>query len=189
MACLLVAGCAAIQAHRQTAEDLPNFSQVDARLYRGGQPTLEGIRQLARMGIKTVVNLRSEDPTIQREEQQLAGSLGMTWVALPMRAYWRPSDWQVLDFLRLMRDPSQQPVFIHCRKGRDRVGVLVAVYHIVMDGWDPQRAYADARTRGMTRWNPLLCHVILREAEGEYAPAVAAVRQPVVQNPSMRGGE
>ena len=188
-ACLLAAGCAAVQTRHHAAEDLPNFLQVDGRLYRGGQPTREGIRQLARLGVKTVVDLRSEGSATREDERQLVESLGMAWVALPMRAYWRPSDRQVQEFLRLMRDPSQQPVFVHCRKGRDRVGVMVGVYHVVMDGWDPPRAYADARARGMTRWNPLLRHIVLREAQPKYIPSMAAAHQSMAQHVPRPGGE
>ena len=118
----------------------------------------------------------------------MAQALGMDWICLPMRAYWRPSDRQVLDFLRLALDPAHQPLFVHCRRGRDRVGVLVAAYHVAVDGWDPRQAYADARARGMTGWNPLLRHVVLYEAKREYAPAAAAIQAQAVHRSSAQVG-
>ncbi len=98
-------------------------------------------------------------------------SLGMRWIYLPMHSYWRPSDVQVRAFLATVSDPNQQPVFVHCHKGQDRSGVMVAVYRVVRQGWRPQEAYAEARVRGMAGWNLLMRDTVLREAPQEYANA------------------
>jgi hypothetical protein len=45
---------------------VPNFHQVSERIYRGAQPTTEGFQELAKMGIKTVVDLRRE-PSSSRQ--------------------------------------------------------------------------------------------------------------------------
>ena len=42
-------------------DELPNFRRVDDRLFRGGQPKPGGYARLARLGVKTVVNLRDDD--------------------------------------------------------------------------------------------------------------------------------
>ena len=160
-------GCAAAPP-RDAEEPLPHFFRVDAHLYRGGQPTADGFRQLASMGVKTIVNLRHEGETRREEERRLVESLGMRWVFLPMRSYWRPSDAQVLAFLRAVDDTAHQPVFVHCRKGEDRTGTLVAIYRIVEEGWGPARAYEEALALGLSGWNPFMRHVILHEAPREY---------------------
>ena len=159
MGVIALQGCAAIP-HHSRAEVLPHFFQVDANLYRGGQPTAEGFRSLSERGIKTVIDLRAEHSFHRRQEQRLVESLGMQWEYLPMRSYWRPSPAQVEAFLKIVTDPQRQPVFIHCRKGEDRAGVLVAVYRVVEQGWEPRQAYAEARSLGLAAWNPLLRAVI-----------------------------
>ena len=183
LALVALQGCATL-APQRSREPLPHFFRVDQGLYRGGQPTPEGFRQLAQRGIRTVIDLRVEPKTHRKQEQQLVESLGMRWVSLPMRWYWRPSDAQVIKFLQVALDPSQQPVFVHCRKGRNRTGTLVAVYRIVAQSWSPERAYAEARNLGLSRWNPLTRHIIFREAQQEYVPATASFhRSRLVDSP------
>ncbi len=165
-------GCAALQP-RGAGEPLPHFYQVDQRLYRGAQPTAEGFRQLAQLGVKTIVSLRSEHNwRRQREQAALAESLGMQWVYLPMHAWWRPKPQQALTFLRIAQDQTQGPVFVHCRKGEDRTGAMVAIYRVVEQGWDSREAYAEAKALGLGG-NPLLRHVILHEAKAHYRRQLA----------------
>ncbi|MBI2105108.1 MAG: tyrosine-protein phosphatase [Candidatus Omnitrophica bacterium] len=163
---VVAAGCASSNhknhpASSASAIPLNHFYQVDPHLYRGAQPTPEGFRRLADMGVKTIVNLRAQGKMRRAEERKLVESLGMRWVSLPMRSYWRPNDTQVQAFLELVADSSRQPVFIHCQKGEDRTGSLVAAYRIAQQGWTPERAYAEALTLGLAAWNPFMRSLIL----------------------------
>src|SRR5512135_3907708 len=63
---------------------IARFHQVDGRLYRGAQPDAEGLRQLRALGIHAVINLRSEEDTLTRQEQRVVESLGMRYVPLPI---------------------------------------------------------------------------------------------------------
>lgn len=144
------------------------FLQVDAGLYRGGQPSSTGLEQLAGMGVKTVISLRQPSNAMERERQR-AEQLGMRWVNIPMWFFWRPSDRQVQEFLEIATDPAQRPVFVHCRQGWNRAGILVAIYRVVSDGWAPPRAYAEARRFGLVPWNVFSRHLILHEAPRKFA--------------------
>lgn len=166
---VLASGCSMFSS-KHPGEALPYFSKVDDRLYRGAHPSAAGFRQLADMGVKTIINLRAEDPLWQQQGRRVAMSYGIDWVYLPMWVFWRPSDRQVRTFLEIVMDPGRSPVFLHCRQGEDRTGALVAVYRIVGQGWEPQRAYSEARSMGMGGWNPLLRRLILRDAREQYAP-------------------
>ncbi len=171
----ILTGCATLRHPVQSStlagtEPIPKLIMIDERLYRGGQPTPDGFRQLAQMGIRTVIDLRAENRSDQLTEQRLVESLGMRWVHLPMRSYWRPSDVQVGTFLSDVTAEGVGPVFIHCRKGEDRTGVLVAIYRIVHDGWAPRQAYAEARALGLAGWNPFMRYQILHAAKRRYAP-------------------
>jgi protein tyrosine/serine phosphatase len=167
---LLVQGCAASVFSRTGSRDLPAFSQVNEGLYRGGQPSPEGFRQLQRMGIKTVISLRQPSAAMEKE-RRLVEQLGMRWVNIPMWFWWRPSDRQVHQFLRLMDDPANRPVLIHCRQGWNRAGIMAAIYRVARQGWEPKRAYAEARRLGLVPWNLLSRHLVLHEAAREYAVA------------------
>ena len=157
-------GCATLPFSKGR-EPLPHFSRVDDHLTRGGQPSPEGFRQLAKMGVKTVVDLRAEHTG--RKERELVESLGMRWVHLPIFPGGRPSDKQVVAFLDAAQDPDRQPVFVHCQRGKHRTGTLIAIYRIVVEGWPPERSYADARSLGLLR-SSTLRDFILHEAEQRF---------------------
>ncbi len=167
---LLGSGCATTSASRIDASDeLPHFVQVDEGYSRGGQPTEEGVRKLARMGVKTIINLRHRTNGMQWE-QHLCEELGMRWVNIPMYYFWRPSDRQVKEFLALVNDPANRPVFVHCRKGRNRAGIMTAMYRMARHRWSPQDAYAEGLGLGMARWNPMTRYWLFRKAPRELLP-------------------
>ena len=168
-AALLVPGCASLALPAQHSRDLPAFYQVDEGFYRGGQPSPAGLEALRQRGIKTVICLRHHSRAMD-EERRLVEQLGMRWVNIPMWFWWRPSKAQVQQFLSIVSDPAQRPVFIHCRQGRNRAGVMAAIYRIARQGWEPRRAYAEARQLGLVPWNLLSRYVVLHEAPREYAP-------------------
>lgn len=166
-ALLVMQGCATTSRSTTGAGDLPAFSQVDEWLYRGGQPSPDGFRHLHRLGIQTVISLRQPSPAMQ-EERRLVEGLGMRWVNLPMWFWWRPSDNQVRQFLAIVDDPANRPVFVHCRQGWNRAGIMVAVYRVARQGWEPTHAYAEARHFGLVPWNLLTRHLLFYETLREY---------------------
>jgi protein tyrosine/serine phosphatase len=148
------------------------FYQVDEGLFRGGQPSDEGLRQLQRRGIKTVISLRQPSRAMEKE-QHLAEQLGMQWVNIPLWFWWRPSDQQVHQFLSMVSDPGRRPAFVHCRQGWNRVGIMTAIYRVARQGWEPRRAYTEARRFGLVPWNLISRHVILYKTRREYAGSVS----------------
>ncbi len=152
------------------SHELPAFREVDAGYYRGGQPTDEGLRQLAEMGVKTVISLRHRT-TRMDEEQRVAEQLGMQWINLPMWYFWRPSDVQVDRFLALVTDPAHRPVFVHCRQGRNRAGIMTAIYRVACQGWQPYQAYAEGREYGLAPWNMMTRWLLKRTTPRTFATA------------------
>jgi uncharacterized protein (TIGR01244 family) len=137
----------AAQENRPTSE-LPNFHQVNEILYRGGQPHSGGLKKLSELGIKTVINLRgaSEDT---RKEQAEAEASGMRYFNIPMSALGRPTDEQVERALSLIDARENWPVFVHCQRGADRTGVVIAVYRILRDQWTAEKAIDEAKRFGL----------------------------------------
>jgi hypothetical protein len=87
------------------SEHNPNFRQIAAEIYCGGQPSDEGFNLLKEKGIKTVINLREEPGQIARE-RELVESLGMTFLSVPMTPFQEPSEAAIKQFLELARKPS-----------------------------------------------------------------------------------
>jgi tyrosine-protein phosphatase SIW14 len=127
---------------------VPNFHQVNERIYRGAQPTLEGFQALAKMGIKTIVDLRHEAAQVLGE-QRMVEALGMKFLSVPMTMH-APNDEQVSRVLQELNS-SAGAVFVHCQGGRDRTGTVIACYRKTHDGWDSQRAIDEANLDGMRR--------------------------------------
>lgn len=161
---LLLTGCAALQPSRPAVAGLPALYQVDEGFFRGGQPSAEGMRHLARMGIKTIVSLRHHSQAMD-DEQRLARQLGMQWVNIPMSIWWWPTTEQASRFLAVVTEDAQRPVFVHCRQGWNRVGIMTAVYRMTYHGWGARRAYAEGRRLGLVPWNVMTRYMIARLAK------------------------
>lgn len=143
---LFLTACA-VPAGNLRAPGLANFNRVDNRLYRGAQPDETGLRFLAGMGIKTVINLRLPEDC-WTEEPGIARSIGLNYVSLPLHGLRAPSELQIAHALSLI-ETSPAPVFIHCRRGADRTGTVIACYRIMQEGWSGEAALAEAKRHGM----------------------------------------
>jgi protein tyrosine/serine phosphatase len=119
---------------RNDLAGLRNFAKVSDVLYRGAQPTQEGFRTLKAMGVKTVINLRAA----HSDRDKLAGT-GLNYVHIRAKA-WHPETEDVLKALRVILDPANQPVFVHCQHGADRTGMIIASYRMVEQGWKREEA-------------------------------------------------
>jgi len=128
---------------------VPNFHQVNGNIYRGAQPTAQGWASLERLGVKTVIDLRGHGEHSIKAEQQAVEAAGMHYVNVPMSGIVSPSDETVLKALTLLQSSCAGPVFVHCRRGVDRTGAVIACYRIAHDGWGNQRALDEAKSYGM----------------------------------------
>jgi protein tyrosine/serine phosphatase len=121
---------------------LPNLHRVSADLYRGAQPTAEGMQELKKLGVRTVVNLRA-----LHSDRDEIGDTGLAHEEISFKA-WHPEDEDVVRFLRIVTDRSSTPVFVHCQYGSDRTGTMCAVYRIVVQGWSKEEALAEMTQGG-----------------------------------------
>lgn len=137
--------------NKSNQEQLPNFHEVNSQLYRGAQPKSGGVKRLAKMGIKTIVNLRGAGESTRNEEAE-ARAAGLRYFNIPLKEFGRPTDEQVERALKILAESENQPVFVHCRLGADRTGLVVAIYRITHDGWTSERAKAEANKYGMHLW-------------------------------------
>ena len=126
--------------------NLSNLHRVSPTLLRGAQPTAAGFAELEQMGVHTVLSLRGfhsddipKDVALQSEH-------------ISFKA-WHPEDEDVVRFLRIVNDPAQQPVFVHCQWGADRTGMMCAIYRIACNGWTKDEALAEM-TRGGFGFHP-----------------------------------
>ncbi len=141
-----------VPAQKQSDKaDLPNFSQVNAKLYRGGQPSEAGIKRLAQMGVKTIINLRGADEKA-KTEARWAQNAGLNFINIPLKNWFGPDDAKIAQIEKLINTPENQPVFVHCKRGADRTGTVIAVYRIAIDDWTAERANSEAKRFGFGWW-------------------------------------
>jgi tyrosine-protein phosphatase SIW14 len=134
------------------SQNPPNFSKVERGLYRGGRPDARGVGLLASIGVKTIVSLEREwfegEPEIVRKERGWASLNGIKLIHIPMHPFLRPATEEVRKALSVLTDSANHPVFVHCRKGSDRTGIVVAAFRIQQQGWLPESAYREMKRYG-----------------------------------------
>jgi protein tyrosine/serine phosphatase len=121
---------------------IKNFGQMDERFYRGAQPKEADYKDLAALGIKTVIDLREDSESYEKRE---AEALGMRYVNIPMDDKEYPKSEQVSQFLKLVDDPATGKFFVHCAGGRHRTGVMGAAYRFNHDHWNFDQVYAEMK--------------------------------------------
>ena len=104
---------------------------------------------MATLGVKTVIDLREPGGRSQAEERVVT-TAGMTYINVPMSGLTPPTDNEIGKILDLLENTGSGPVFVHCLRGADRTGAVIAAYHIDHDKWDNGRALKDAKAHGMS---------------------------------------
>ena len=135
--------------------DISNFARVSDGIYRGANPSEHAVEQLAKGGVKTIIDLRLNGGGTDKESAK-AQELGMHYVHIPM-TFATPTSDQISTFLKLVTDPVNQPVYVHCRQGADRTGTLIAIYRRAIEGWTFSQAYTEMRSH---HFKPFLVNLI-----------------------------
>jgi protein tyrosine phosphatase (PTP) superfamily phosphohydrolase (DUF442 family) len=133
-----------------TVTGVPNFHQVTNHIFRGGQPDARGWPELARLGVKKVIDLRRPGEHSTTAESLAVVSAGMLYVNFPMDGFATPTSEQMNVPVALM--DGGEPVFIHCKRGCERTGTVVAAYRISRQGWENDHALAEANRNGLAWW-------------------------------------
>lgn len=119
---------------RNDIPGLTNFYKVSDSLYRGAQPEVNGFAELKKIGIKTIINLRANHSDVE-----MIKGLGFQYINIPINT-WDIDDKDVAVFLKVVLDPNNQPVFVHCQHGSDRTGTMAAIYRMYVQNWPREKA-------------------------------------------------
>lgn len=146
---LIVAAPAHAQVEKQDFPGIRNFSRVDATVACGGATDPAAMAALRAQGFVSVINLRLDtEPGADVEAGRAAAeAAGMRYIHIPFNV--QEADDSVVDaFLAAVADPANQPVYIHCASA-NRVGGLWMAKRVLQDGWDMDRAQAEAEAIGL----------------------------------------
>ncbi|MBD3178836.1 MAG: hypothetical protein GF417_04130 [Candidatus Latescibacteria bacterium] len=125
-----------------TLDGVPNLYRVSAGLYRSAQPTGEGMKNLRKFGIETIINLRSF-----HSDRDEIGETGMGYEHIYMKP-WHPEREEAVRFLQIVTDRRRTPVLVHCMDGSDRTGAMCAIYRVTVQGWSKEEAVREMTEGG-----------------------------------------
>jgi tyrosine-protein phosphatase SIW14 len=137
---------------RLQEKGVPNFGEVTTTLYRGGLLNPTGIKALKRLGMNVIIDTHAHDET----EEKIVEGLGMKYVAIPWHCPW-PHDEVFAKFLQVLHENKGKKIFVHCRLGDDRTGMMVAAYRMAEEGWTADEAMREMKSFGFSRSHHLLC--------------------------------
>ncbi|MBN1972986.1 MAG: dual specificity protein phosphatase family protein [Sedimentisphaerales bacterium] len=129
-------------AQKMDLPGVPNLHKVSDSLYRGAQPTEEGMKELKKMGVKTIINLRS----IHSDRDELK-DVDLACEHIKMTTS-KPKSEDIVSFLNIVTDSNNAPVFVHCHYGADRTGTMCAIYRIIVQGWTKEDALEEMTKGG-----------------------------------------
>jgi protein tyrosine/serine phosphatase len=125
---------------RVNDEDICNFHQVDADLYRGGRPRRSAYPKLMELGIRTIISLEEpefaerERAAVEELNQDLKPEERIDFISFPIDQTEIATDAvpheQLRDLFQQMQK-ARKPIFIHCYHGKDRTGAIVALYRML----------------------------------------------------------
>jgi len=118
---------------------LPNLHRVTPMLYRSAQPDKNSGDAIARLGIKTVLSFRKRD-----KDEPLHNTPGVSFKRYPLYT-WDIEEEDILAVLRILNDPANQPILVHCTHGADRTGLMMASYRMIVQGWSKETAIAEMK--------------------------------------------
>jgi protein tyrosine phosphatase (PTP) superfamily phosphohydrolase (DUF442 family) len=143
-----------VLAEKISLPGVPNAGKISETLFRGAQPAVKGLEQIQHLGVTTVVNLRSSNGAVSSERKK-AEALDLRFINIPVSGWAPPSDEQVAQFLSLFHETPEEKIFVHCRFGDDRTGVMIAAYRIAEDHWSVPQAIQEMRFFGFHyHWHP-----------------------------------
>jgi protein tyrosine/serine phosphatase len=125
--------------------------------------------------VKTILDLREYDSRSTAEKKAVEAA-GMRYVNIPLQGTNVPANADVTEALALLNDANAGPVFVHCRRGADRTGTIIAAYRITHDKWASEKALREAKDLGMAWYAGGMKNYIRDyKAPVEAASATAAV--------------
>lgn len=129
-----------------------NFGEVTPTLFRGGLLRGDGIKALKKLGVDVVVDTHGNHTTEKKDVE----TLGMNYVAIPWHCPW-PHDEVFAKFLEVVHENKGRKIFVHCRLGDDRTGMMVAAYRMAEEGWTADEAMNEMRSFGFTASHHFIC--------------------------------
>lgn len=110
-----------------------NLHRINDSLFRSEQPSKIGIKEIEKLGVKSVLSLRNI-----KSDRFIRKKSSLKFYKKTISA-WTMTEDELIDALKLLVH-SEKPVLIHCVHGSDRTGTVVAAYRIIFENWSKEKA-------------------------------------------------
>lgn len=130
-----------IRCANNLASPISNFCEVKpGLLWRGAKPNETEAAWLVKNGVKTIINLELLFDDLDELQQAKLPDYGRYQLDYYRVKTWEPlyafaqsvADDDVIHFLAIARQ-AKHPIYVHCRAGENRTGVMIAAYKIILD--------------------------------------------------------
>jgi protein tyrosine phosphatase (PTP) superfamily phosphohydrolase (DUF442 family) len=138
---------------KRKIKGIGNFGEVTPELFRGAQPTHQGFQALAKRGVDIVIDTRGDRTNTEGKEVR---ALGMQYITLPWHCPF-PHDEVFARFLKVVKENRGKKIFVHCRLGDDRSGMMIAAYRMAHEGWTADEALSEMQKFGFSRVHHFIC--------------------------------
>ena len=129
---------------------LPHFYSIrEGVLYRSGQPRGLGLAWVKHSGIRTLINLREPYSNGTPEEEIFAAQNRLNFYNFSIGSSYEDIEQTVGRFLTIVDDTSNWPILVHCSRGKERSGVLSAIFRIEYDRWSNEQALQETYRLGL----------------------------------------
>jgi protein tyrosine/serine phosphatase len=158
----VVAARPSLWAEPIALDGVPNLHRISPTLYRSEQPTALGMKNLEKLGIRTVINLRY----FNDDEDEVKGT-GLRTEHTRILT-WRIGDRHVIEVMNMLKKGENGPFLIHCQHGADRTGLMTAMYRILEQGWTPDDALKELTDGGFgyhSMWKNIIKYVQTADVE------------------------
>ena len=105
------------------------FHIVDDAIWRSAQPSIESIDVMKKHGLKTIINMRGSEEN-HLWESRICDSLDIQYFHMPMDGREVPDTADLNNILRIIENQQNQPIMYHCLGGKDRTGIVTAIYRL-----------------------------------------------------------
>ena len=141
------------QVTKEQVEGIRNLARLETTVACAGAITADAVPEIKKMGFVSIINLRrASEPGANVEEHTAAAkAAGLRYFHVPYDGSADPVAAE--QFLRAITSPGAEPAFIHCGGG-NRAATMWLIKRLAVDGWEPDRAIAEAEALGQT--NPAL---------------------------------
>jgi uncharacterized protein (TIGR01244 family) len=121
-------------------EELINFVQLSNNLLTSGQPNQEDFREIAKAGVKTIINLAMPDSNYSLEnESEIVRGQGMEYIHIPV-VWEKPTYENLKHFMTEMEARQGEKLLVHCALNY-RVSCFIALWKVLKLGIEPKEAF------------------------------------------------